>query len=58
MIRATCVFVFLVTSLSISLRAQDPIVIDENARVILHGNVHPWARLQYDVGRTDPNLRI
>ena len=58
MIRATCVFVFLVTSLSISLRAQGPIVIDENARVILHGNVHPWARLQYDVGRTDPNLRI
>jgi hypothetical protein len=56
MIRATCVFVFLVTS--ISLRAQGPIVIDENARVILHGNVHPWARLQYDVGRTDPNLRI
>jgi trimeric autotransporter adhesin len=50
--------VFLVTSLSISLRAQGPIVIDENARVILHGNVHPWARLQHDVGRTDPNLRI
>ncbi len=58
MLRATFVFVFLVTSLSIPSTAQGPIVIDENDRVILHDNVHPSVRPECDAGRTDPSLRI
>lgn len=58
MLRATFVFAFLVTSLSIPLTAQGPIVIDENDRVILRGYVPPLARPQYDIGRTNPNLRM
>jgi pseudomonalisin len=30
--------------------------INEGDRVVLHGNVNPLARAQFDVGRTDPNL--
>jgi len=29
---------------------------DENDRVVLHGNVHPKARPEFDVGPTDPSL--
>jgi uncharacterized repeat protein (TIGR03803 family) len=58
MIRATFLFVFLVTSPSIFLNAQGSVAVDENDRVTLHGNVHPSARPQYDVGRTDPSLRM
>ncbi len=31
-------------------------VIDENHRVVLHGNIHPKARPEFDVGPTDPAL--
>lgn len=58
MIRATFAFLLLIAGLSISLTAQGPIVIDENDRVVLHGNVHPSARPQFDIGRTDPSLRM
>ncbi len=36
--------------------AADNTVIDENDRVVLHGNVHPKARPEFDVGPTDPSL--
>jgi subtilase family serine protease len=34
----------------------DSAVIDGNARVVLHGNVSPKARPEFDVGPTDPSL--
>ena len=39
-----------------SLFAVDNAVIEENDRVVLHGNVHPKARPEFDVGPTDPSL--
>ena len=36
--------------------AFDNAVIDENDRVVLHGNIHSEARRQFDVGPTDPSL--
>ena len=45
--------------LSICIRspfAADNTVIDENDRVVLHGNIHPKARPEFDVGPTDPSL--
>jgi subtilase family serine protease len=30
--------------------------VDENDRVVLHGNVHPKARPEFDAGPTDPSL--
>ncbi len=45
--------------LSICIRspfAVDNTVIDENDRVVLHGNIHPKARPEFDVGPTDPSL--
>ena len=38
-----------------SFAAEIP-AIDENDRVVLHGNVHPEARPQFDIGPTDPSL--
>jgi pseudomonalisin len=32
--------------------------IDENDRVILHGNINPNAKPEYDVGPTDPSLPV
>ncbi|MGA2402508.1 MAG: S53 family peptidase [Syntrophobacteraceae bacterium] len=36
--------------------AADNAVIDENDRVVLHRNVHPKARPEFDAGPTDPSL--
>ena len=36
--------------------AADSAVIDENDRVVLHRNVHPKARPEFDAGPTDPSL--
>jgi subtilase family serine protease len=33
-------------------------LIDTNDRIILHGNVHPLARPEYDWGATDPTLQM
>ncbi len=30
--------------------------VDENDRVVLHGNIHPKARPEFDMGPTDPSL--
>ncbi len=45
--------------LSIGIRssfAADNASIDENDRVVLHGNVNPKARPEFDVGTSDPLL--
>jgi subtilase family serine protease len=38
--------------------ALPPRVIDNNDTVILHGNVHPLARPEFDRGPTDPSLQM
>ncbi len=50
---------FLPSNKSIGIRsafAAANAVIDENDRVVLHGNVHPMARPEFDVGLSDPSL--
>lgn len=51
----------LLAGLEIGIRspvAADNAVVNENDRVILHGNVNPQARPEFDVGPTDPSLRM
>ncbi len=36
--------------------ARTPRVVDDNDTVVLHGNVHPLARPEFDVGPTDSSL--
>ncbi|MGA3113439.1 MAG: S53 family peptidase [Syntrophobacteraceae bacterium] len=50
---------FLPSKKSIGIRsafAAADAVIDENDRVVLHGNIHSKARPEFDVGPTDPSL--